>query len=494
MLRFSPPKSTLRSRTGRWPETERPRRRTVFSPRPSLEILIVMIDADLIDNLTEPPPYTPQVLLAGLLTHECVTTLRYSDAGPPAGLLALPGRHAPTGWVAVGVYNAERNARGLFFAPDDQHMTEAIIHGNPEAAAAFDADNPAYADRGTEDAELQRRLDRIAAKAAERIEADIFITKRPYLHTPGKEFADGVLIATPDEALPLVSLYLRAQGAFVSWRDRAGKTATTLNAGSFYAAGAIELAPNTWTLLLALSQHAQNGGPPELHGLAQAVLGRLQQAITQRDVMYRALNRPQNNDVAEEALTAFDMALLALMGATDSSASIADQLLGLQGGDVGWQVKSWRKEARAASPAIDQVFQAGDHQHLLKILTALRNTIHGEQMDPLTVGSPSKVEMVVELPPEKVPELRSAMNNLGGTAAWGVDSEIPGRYHADPGTLLDQLITRTAALLDAVSAALPVIGLAGVQTPSQPLARPIRLSMFENVPGESILWLLGLSP
>jgi hypothetical protein len=501
MLRFSPPKPpTFRSRTATWPDAQRPPERTVFSRRPPLELLTVVIDADLIE-VKEPPhgPYSQQLLLAGLLTHEFITVLRYSDEGPPEGGTVHPMLvefGAVPGWVRVGAYDPLREERPVVISTGEGQFTDAGMRGDFTGSVERGAASPLYLPLGPEGASEQCRADLIAAKAAEVAEADIFITRRPYLHTTGRTFADGAVIATPEQALPLVSLYLRAQGQYVTWLDIAGKTSTTLNPGSFYARGALELAPNTWTLLRALAQHKQHGGPQALVALAQAVIGRLQQAVTQRDVMYWALNQPSSNDAVEDALTAFDMALLALMGASDSAASITDQLLGLSGRNIGWQNKDWRDEVRAKSAAIDKAFQADGHHHALKVLTILRNTIHGKQLDPLTVASPDKqVQLVVELPPESAGQLLGALKNLkGGAAAWGVDTHIRDRHHAEPGALLDQLVVRTATMLDAVAAALPVGELAGVQTPSQPLALPFRLSMFGQVPGESILWLLGLSP
>jgi hypothetical protein len=61
--------------------------------------------------------------------------------------------------------------------------------------------------------------------------------------------------------------------------------------------------------------------------------------------MYWALNRPQNRDVAFEALTAFDLAMLTLMGSVDASARLAHRLLGLDEAkeyDAGWQRDRWR--------------------------------------------------------------------------------------------------------------------------------------------------------
>lgn len=84
----------------------------------------------------------------------------------------------------------------------------------------------------------------------------------------------------------------------------------------------LSLVPRLFGALVGLAERAQASDDRRTIGLAQAMFGRLQQTLVARDEMHRALNRPQNSDVAFEALTAFDLAVLTLMGAVDASARL----------------------------------------------------------------------------------------------------------------------------------------------------------------------------
>lgn len=158
------------------------------------------------------------------------------------------------------------------------------------------------------------------------------------------------------------------------------------------------------------------------------MLGRLQQRLIARDSMYRALNWPQDNDTADETLSAFDLALLTLMGAVDASARVPDHLLSLTGEEQtpGWHRKAWRARACKASDGIDKIFGDAQAQHTLTILTRLRNTIHGSQLGPLAVATPQRqVRTLIALPSDAEQQLLSAMTNRGGHEAWGNHGSNP---------------------------------------------------------------------
>jgi hypothetical protein len=493
MRRFVPPRSRL-PHEARWPDIERPRPRTPFSRRPDLEALSVVIDSELIDGLDEREP-TRELLLAGLLSHEFVQVRRYSDSGPPADAprhSSLRSPDAVEGWVVVTEFDAEASGWGVRSVEGDSVLETGIGFDIPRTAERDTADE-CYAELGETAAAEQRLCDVIAAQATEAIDADMFITERPYLRTTKLPAADGVLIATPLEALPVVSLYLRGQDQFIGLRGADGRFTMSLTRGMFYSRAGVELVPHGWTVLRALAEHAQGGGDRRMFELAQTVFGRLQQTLVARDGMYWALNRPQNNDTAEEALSAFDLALLTLMGAVDASARIAQRLLDVRSSDPSWLNERWRKRVGEASASLDAVFRDGcPHLHALRVLAVLRNSIHAAQIDPLALSiSWGKVTTVIELGADRATRLRSAMNNLGGPAAWGVDRHATGRDYADPAQLFDELITRITAMLDALMAAMPITELSGVNQANQ-AGRPVRLFRESDVPSESLLWQLGL--
>src|SRR5271154_4574797 len=491
MRRFVPPWSRP-PHEARWPEAKRPERRTVFSRRPDLETLSVVIDSELIDGLDEREP-TRELLLAGLLSHEFVQVRRYSDSGPPTDAPRRSSLHSPDaveGWVVVTGFDPEAAGWGGRSVEGNSVHSAGINFDIPRTAERDTADD-CYAELGETAAAEQRLCDVIAAQATEAINADMFITERPYLRTTKSPVADGVLIATRLEALPMVSLHRRAQDQFIGWRGADGRFTMSLTRGGFYTGAAVRLAPHGWSVLRAAAEHAQAGGDRRIRDLAQAVFGRLRQTLVARDRMYWALNRPQDSDIADEALSAFDLALLTLMGALDAAARIASQLLSIPGDNPSWLKQRWRRDARKASTALDSVFDSSPHIHAAVVLSELRNTIHTAPIDPLALSiSLGKVTTVVELPPDAVTRLLSGMANLGGPVAWGVAAHN-GRHYADPARLLDALISRIAAMLNALMAAMPITELSGVG-PVKQTVPPVRLFRESDVPSESLLWQLGL--
>lgn len=493
MLRFTPP-TTRVPHKARWPDVERPQRRTPFSRRPDLESLSVVIDSELIDGLDESEP-TRELLLAGLLSHDFVQLRRYSDSGPPADVprrSSLRSTEAAEGWLVVTGRESEPPPQWGVLTVDGDSILQTAVVGDIPPAAARDNLSDCYAELGTEEAAEQRQRDVIAAEGAAAIDADMFITQRPYLYATRLPVADGVMIATIPQALPVVSLYLRAQNQFIGWRSADGHFTASLTHGTFYSRAAVELVPRGWTVLRALAEHAQGGGDRRMLDLAQAVFGRLRQTVVARDVMYWALNRPQDIDAANEALSAFDLALLTLMGAVDASARIVQRLLSISSSDPSWLNRRWRKRVREASTAFDSVFRDSAHLHALRILAGLRNTIHASPIDPLALSiGQGRVTTVIELPADGATTLLSAMNNLGGPAAWGVATHLLGRHHADPASLLDALLSRIAAMLDELMAAMSIAELSSVNPANQTI-RPVRLYPEMDVPSESLLWQLAL--
>lgn len=230
VLRFTP---------SRGPHVQRGRRPhevlTPFSPAPGLEPLTVVIDAHLIDGLDDGDLHSPAVFLGGLLSHDMVRLLRYADEGPPADR-PRTSEHAPDavrGWAVVRGYQPDVHMWSVV-VDDGKTVMETGFGGDFPDAAERDPNDSIYSDLDRSDAAARRRADVIAAQAAAAAKADVFITARPYLFSVGWEVAYGLLVATPTQALPLVSLYLRAQGEFIDWRSLDGTGTSTINRGLFY--------------------------------------------------------------------------------------------------------------------------------------------------------------------------------------------------------------------------------------------------------------------
>jgi hypothetical protein len=169
------------------------------------------------------------------------------------------------------------------------------------------------------------------------------------------------------------------------------------------------------------------------------------------------------------------------------------------GGDIyraGWQRKSWLIEIAAAAPPLGELFQeTTGHLATLTILRLLRNSIHGEALSALAVGEGRRRDRtLVGLPSQQQADLLAAIAALGGEAMWGVEQLIPGRMHADPGMLIEQLLPRVLRMLNEIMDATPVERLRGVSLSQDHLRPPVRPfpDTFHELNRQSIRWQLGL--
>lgn len=116
------------------------------------------------------------------------------------------------------------------------------------------------------------------------------ITERPYLYFAEWSAAGDVVIAAPNDALPLVSLYLRAQDRFHVRRAHAGKPGANINLtrGAFYLTATHELLPTVWRWIGACEQYAQATNDESLLYLAAAAFRRVSGALQARDHVHFA--------------------------------------------------------------------------------------------------------------------------------------------------------------------------------------------------------------
>jgi hypothetical protein len=468
------------------------RARTPFSRTASLERLTVVVDSALIDGLGDQQSFSPELLLGGLLSHDLIRCLRYADEGPPAHL-PRESDFAPNavhGWVVVTGYEADIHSWSLV-ADDGKTIKQTAFGGDFPRAAEGDTRTPAYGDLEVNVAAARRRDDVVAAQAAAASSADIFISTRPYLFAVGWDVAYGLLVATPAQALPLVSLYLRAQGEFIDWRSLDGTGTSSMNRGLFYQRSVVSLVPSIFGALVGVGAHARAGGDPRVLQLTEAVFGRLQQTLVARDSMYWALNQPQNSDTAFEALTAFDLALLTLMGAADALARLTHRLLGLSGSDhsAAWQRDTWREQLAEACPDIVVALEQDERLAAVTLLKELRNTIHAGRLDPVAVTA-GQLHLATrfELPADRAEQTLAAIDRLGGRDAWGIESHAPDRHHAAPAQLLDGLIVRLTPMINGVLAAL-----SDARLPVETLEPPTRFWGFADNPARTYLWQLDLA-
>jgi len=378
---------------------------------------------------------------------------------------------------------------------DGGSITDAGIIGNRGDVAAADTSTAAYREMVPVEASRQRRADAIAAQVAEAVSADVFLTDRPYLHSVTWKLARGVTILHPQAALPLISLYLRSQGEFIVFRNTDGKATHRMNRGLFYWVATRELLPSAWRWFAACVQHGRAAHDDAVVSLAQSALMRVTRALQSRDSVHIALNRPQNNDIADDALSALDVVLLLLMGSADATARIAHHALSIPGSPrlAAWHRDGdWLREVFRAAPAFERIVGSETPgRHALTILSVLRNSVHGEAMQPLAVRQSSAPQRTaVSIPTADTSRFIAAITALGGKEAWGVEQLIPGRLHADPGLFLEAIFPRILDVLNALMGATPVECLSGVAlTPEE--VNPPATSPFDERTRLSLRWQLG---
>ncbi len=496
MLRFTP-KSGVVPHQHRWPKSNLPSPSTVFSTGPPLRKLIVVIDHELLAGVDE-GALDELNLLGGLLSHPFVEVYRFSDDGPPDDVPRQRHEHlgeAVPGWIVLGEPDVELgHCSAVCTEGDGDRVTHVALYGNGPDIAESDMESEAYSELEPSDAAARRRADATAVQAATEAQADVFITRRPYLHALTWELARGLVIASPEQALPLVSLYLRAQGQFIAYRGVDGRGTVTLNKGLFYWVGTRELLPAGWRWFTACVQHSA-GGDDSMIFLGQSLFQRVQRALQARDAAHRALNQPQNNDTADDALGGLDLVLLGLMAAVDVTARVAHRTLSLGRREraAAWQ-RDWVERVEAVAPGLAAVVATGTHGgETLTILNALRNSIHGSALDALAVGSATgrRQSTLVGLPHDEADRVVAAMDMLGGREAFGVTELLPDRIHADPGMLLDAVFARTLFVLNELMRLTPVEGLDRVSLAPEDQFPPTD-GPFEEWMRHSVRWQLGL--
>jgi len=247
----------------------------LFSPRPAYRKLRVMADVEILRRAAAPDAADVDDLLGGLLHHPYVTLFRYRDRGPPEDAFeAHPSSMlgCPEGWIVGPSRAPQANQPGTLGVKFMQNGEGGIVGfqaGQLRYAREDEAHNP-YADLTPADAADQRVLDVAAARSAAACGVDLFVTERPYLFAADWDAAGDLVAARPADALPLVSLYLRAQGHFSIRRGYPGKQRGSMNTsrGAFYLTATHEMLPGVWRWFDACEQHSTATGNDDLAFLA----------------------------------------------------------------------------------------------------------------------------------------------------------------------------------------------------------------------------------
>lgn len=482
----------------------------IFEPRHSYRKLIVLIDAHLIaERYNACTELSKSLLLFSLLNNELIKCYRYADSGPPPKLKPLEFKdHAwlsekkvYKGWAVAHPFEENGAFWPVTFTLADTSFTNAAVSGNIVQWAERDESSRAYETLTKESRAERRRSDMLAHEVAEQaLQADMLVTDREYLLEGGRlQDGRGLTVCSVDEAIPLLSLYLRAQREYIiPMADP--KIRYSFNRGLFYWVGTRELLPEAWRWFSACVYHSSGSGDDKLQGLGGSVLSRVQRAIEARDRVHIALNRITNNDINDDALGNLDHVLMLLMGAVDASARVAHCVLGLTTKEkyAGWQSDGWLRQVAVKESKLADLFAENSrHKHALEILRLLRNSVHGEALQGVTLQAGGVTNTVMRLPRRDEAAILTAMDALGGRDRWGYQPFAPGHDNIQPGVLVDRLLEEAVGLLNSVMKETPVELLSNIEKANLANKPPEvesdgRPSSFSEWNRLSIRWQLGM--
>jgi hypothetical protein len=464
--------------------------------------MIVLVDEHLIHAVNENPKL--QYLLE-LLADKSIEAYLYSDTGPPDDVLrvSVEGTNidAPQGWVDVLGGGTDRlrivtwvksGVATLRLASTDDAAFDRVIRATPPQS---------YMESGNAD-EL-RRQDARAILAAKVVRADLFITERQLPLELGLDAWTSATLMAPEDALPVVGLYLRQQGrrllqnlpALGSAANRVVVTAIDANEFSWRAAQLLLRDSSHWRAVAATYSQSTTDSTLEL--LTIAPPHRLSQILSARDRMLTAMSATQNMDTATEILDQLDMILIWLMAALDALARIANVALGINDDQftVGWQKNGWLTKVLGANPAVGQLFaDDSDGKALLKLLTRFRNNIHGQALSAtgvVPVVGEHALQTFMALPAEDRDDIVASVGQLGGLEHWGLAQPFADyELHVEPGRFVERLIAQAVELINAITTATPIEAVLGAVQHADNGDHRIELSLLD----QRILWQLGVLP
>jgi hypothetical protein len=471
---------------------------SMFDPTVTFRKLSVLIDEVTRENLRASEPDKAH-LLDFLLALPQVFYLRYRDHGPSKDVIhddvAPDGRKLYRDWAIAHREGPEETLKMAIVSPHagTYGSASAVSHNFPESAAR-DVQSTAYSGRSRQEAAQLRRRSVEALRIADAVEADLFITDRAYLFEKGATYAMTATPMTPEQAIAMISLFLRAQKIYPIDGSH-GSIPVSMNRGLFFWVGTRELLPAAWRWFGACAQHSHGTHDNGLLFLGQSALQRVERTLRLRDEVHIHVNRPQNQDVTEDVLENLDAAFLALMGTFDAAARVAHRVLQIAGSEraAGWQREGWLGRVTQAAGSLGALCSAGVDGHaVLNILSRLRNTVHGEALQARSFRTPRMYGTLIAVPPQDTSQISAAMIHLGGLEAWGVQ-EIQGDQILldNPGLLLESLVERSLVLLNRLMTETPVEGLAHVAARSALGQIPSGEPWSEST-RHSIRWQLGL--
>jgi hypothetical protein len=305
-------------------------------------------------------------------------------------------------------------------------------------------------DIGEEDA--YRAL--VFAAAAEEADAEGFVTNRAFLRA--EHGGQHPPFYTPAEAMALIGLALRLHGNESIGADFAD---LRLSGSTYHFVLARELTHAGWRWFSGCVATSHATKDDTAINLGQAALERLQRVLQIRDRLHAQAKIPSTPTVGDELVFQFETLLLFLSATFDAAARVAH--LVYFGGDyeeAGWRRGDWAKRLAAAEPQLAALVADGTRGGtVLKLISRMRNTIHGEALRTITLQSGGRpTENPVELGASDAAKTVTDIVCLGADpAAWGLREER-GRTYLSAARYAESLLPHAVSLLNDLMAATAV--------------------------------------
>ncbi len=310
------------------------------------------------------------------------------------------------------------------------------------------------------------------SSAAHARRVDALVTASPTL-LRGTTPRDGNAV-TLAEALALVGLYLRSRDRFTLGRIEEEQQffghPVVLGWWMTYLVLTREHLPSMWRWFSAC---VDSKGDEDMSALGHSVFRRVDRALRVRDRLHVECQREPTDRTNDEALFQLDVLLFTLYGAFDGAARVAHHAYALprSARNAGWLRGDWLGRLSNAEPALAALAQDGtDGYRLLRMMSVLRNTIHGAPLHPIGTSGYARRNLV-EIPASERDEVAELADALGGSSVWGLRATKPYLY-VEPDVFCERLMPLALELLDRILAATDVERLPNVQSPSLLIGPP----------------------
>jgi len=248
-----------------------------------------------------------------------------------------------------------------------------------------------------------------------------------------------------------------------------------------------------WFAACAASSHATNDDT--MINVGQSGLERMARAVVSRDRCIGHDFNGKGDMAAEDAAYYFDVELLMLSSALDSVARVAHVAHVVKGEtySVGWRrEKGWRKALKKAAPKLWAETEPGTlARDAIELVAVLRNTIHGEGMRKITVGTESSLDNQLEIAQSDATALDAILSRHGGSGEWGL---TPGSHaRLQPAPYAQQIVPLVAQAMNSLMRLTEVERLPGVDSAALMTGPPVADELFRSDLTERLLLLTGLA-